>query len=287
MLNCILPARAGEIARPVILRQLEDVPFSTGLASVASERFFDIIVLVSFFAVMFHSIEIDPNINIVFGEYHLNRSLLLYLGKGMVKLGILLICFMTLLASRKVRAAVAAGLLAIPAFFVRNNPDLKRKIEQKICKTVVNVIDNFGSGFSVVKKPFDILMCLLLSIIIWIFAGLSYYFLSLGFPGLSVSVMEIFIFMIIICFFIALPSAPGYWGLWEAGGVFALTLFGVSASKAASFTLANHVIQFMPVIIAGIISMAMTGVQIKEFARIGDRSGGMTDKQHKDMIKNC
>ena len=28
--------------------------------------------------------------------------------------------------------------------------------------------------------------------------------------------------MIIICFFIALPSVPGYWGIWEAGGVFAL-----------------------------------------------------------------
>ena len=86
--------------------------------------------------------------------------------------------------------------------------------------------------------------------------------------------------MIIICFFIALPSAPGYWGLWEAGGVFALTLFGISASEAASFTLVNQVIQFLPVILAGFISMILTGVNIKEFAHAGRQNDQLSDEQN-------
>ena len=36
MLNCILPARAGEVARPAILYKKDNVPFSTGLATVAA-----------------------------------------------------------------------------------------------------------------------------------------------------------------------------------------------------------------------------------------------------------
>jgi hypothetical protein len=68
--------------------------------------------------------------------------------------------------------------------------------------------------------------------------------------------------MIIICLFIALPSVPGFWGLWEAGGVFALSLFGVSTNAAAGFTLANHGIQLFPIIFVGFISAVITSVNI-------------------------
>jgi uncharacterized protein (TIRG00374 family) len=266
MLNCVLPARAGEIARPIILKQLEGVPFSTGLASVAAERFFDILILIILFALMFQYIEIDSNLNIPFGKYTLNRSLLLSLGEGMVKIGIILICFMLLIASKTVREKTSSIILQLPGVFIRKNKSLKNKFKQKLCIPIIRIMDNIGYGFSILKKPLEIGVCFILSIIIWGFAGLSYYLLSLGFPGVSMTLMEIFIFMIIICFFIALPSAPGYWGLWEAGGVFALTLFGIPTNKAASFTLANHVIQFLPVIIAGIVSMIQTGVHIKQFS---------------------
>jgi hypothetical protein len=68
--------------------------------------------------------------------------------------------------------------------------------------------------------------------------------------------------MVILCLFIALPSVPGYWGLWEAGGVFAMSLFGISANAAAGFTLANHAVQVFPVIIVGFISAIITSVNI-------------------------
>jgi hypothetical protein len=68
--------------------------------------------------------------------------------------------------------------------------------------------------------------------------------------------------MVIICLFIALPSVPGYWGLWEAGGVFAMSLFGIPENAAAGFTLANHAVQLFPVIIVGFISAVITSVNI-------------------------
>jgi uncharacterized membrane protein YbhN (UPF0104 family) len=68
--------------------------------------------------------------------------------------------------------------------------------------------------------------------------------------------------MVIICLFIALPSVPGFWGVWEAGGVFAMSLFGISPNAAAGFTLANHAVQMFPVIIVGFISAIITSVNI-------------------------
>lgn len=277
MLNCVLPARIGEIARPVILKKLENVPFSTGLASVAAERTFDIIILIILFIVMFKTVHIDPELDIIFGPYHLNRSLLLSLGTGMVKLGIIIISLMLFVGSNRIREKLNSIIFNLPGIFFHNNQMLKQKIEQKICNPIIDLMENVGAGVSILKNPIQILICFLLTIIIWIFAGLSYYLLSLGFPGISLTVIEIFIFMIIICFFIALPSAPGYWGLWEAGGIFALTLFGVSTNEAASFTLANHVIQLLPVIVAGIISMILTGIGIKQFSFNGWLNQKMDD----------
>jgi hypothetical protein len=83
-----------------------------------------------------------------------------------------------------------------------------------------------------------------------------------GCPGIELSFTEIAAHMIIICFFIALPSVPGFWGIWEAGGVFALVLFGVSSKDAAGYTLANHAIQMFPVIIVGLVSAMVTSVNI-------------------------
>ena len=65
-----------------------------------------------------------------------------------------------------------------------------------------------------------------------------------------------------MCFFISLPSVPGFWGLWEAGGVFGLLIFGVPAKEAAGFTLANHVVQILPIIVVGIASAFITGVNL-------------------------
>ncbi len=106
------------------------------------------------------------------------------------------------------------------------------------------------------------MICAIYSLLVWMIAALSYYVFSLGSPGVHISYAEMFAVMVIICLFIALPSVPGFWGLWEAGGVFAMSLFGVSTNAAAGFTLANHAIQVFPVIIAGFISAIIAGVNI-------------------------
>ena len=56
MINCILPGRVGEIARPMILQKKEKIPFATGIATVAAERVFDVFALVVFAVITFVSI---------------------------------------------------------------------------------------------------------------------------------------------------------------------------------------------------------------------------------------
>jgi glycosyltransferase 2 family protein len=262
MINCILPGRVGEVARPAILQKKENIPFSTGLATVAAERVFDVGILIILFAVLLATIEIDPNVAIVFGKYHLNKTTLMAVGKGTFKLLLLLIIGIAMVGFSKTRNVINGFIKRIPRMFFFAGPDLKTKIQKKICEPVVSVVENFATGFTLVKYPMKIFACFSLSVVIWGLAAFSYYLVSLGCPGIELSFIEITASMVIICFFIALPSVPGFWGIWEAGGVFALLLFGVSSKDAAGYTLANHAIQMFPVIFVGFISAMVTSVNI-------------------------
>ena len=183
-------------------------------------------------------------------------------GQGTFKLLSLLIVGIALVVFSKTRNVINGLIKKIPRMLFFAGPDLKIKIQKKICDPMVSFVENFASGFTLIKYPMKMCACIGLSVFIWGLAAYSYYLVSLGCPGIELTYIEITAVMIIICFFIALPSVPGFWGIWEAGGVFALLLFGVSSKEAAGFTLVNHAIQIFPVILIGIISAMITSVNI-------------------------
>ena len=262
MINCILPGRVGEVARPAVLKKNENIPFSIGLATVAAERVFDVGMLLILFAILVATVNIDPNLDIVFGKYHLNRETLVSAGRGTFKLLLLLIVGIIMVSFGKTRKVINRVIMWIPHLFFFSGPEFKKKIQKKFCEPVVKVVENVTFGFALIKQPSKICICMGLSVFIWALAAFSYYIMAQGCPGIELSFAKITAHMIIICFFIALPSVPGYWGIWEAGGVFALVLFGVSSKDAAGYTLANHAIQMFPVIIVGLVSAMVTSVNI-------------------------
>jgi uncharacterized protein (TIRG00374 family) len=262
MMNCILPGRVGEIARPAILKKNEDIPFATGLATVAAERVFDITLLALFFIATFSAVQINPDLNIRFGHYYLNRASLESVFDGMVKMGIGLIAGIVMISIERIRRLIYSIIMAAPGLFFFAGPPFKAKLIQKVCKPLIGFIENSARGFNLIRHPKKMALCFVFSLMIWGLHALSYYLFSLGSPGIHLNFAEISAVMVIIMFFIALPSVPGFWGLWEAGGMFALSLFGVAAKDAAGFTLANHAIQVFPVIIVGLISAAIISVNI-------------------------
>ena len=262
MINCILPGRLGEFARPAILQKKEKVPFATGIATVAAERIFDVAALVTFAVITLTAIDVNPDTEIIFGDLQLNRATLEMLFSKIILLGILMMAGMMAVSIGTIRRTLHRMVLALPslAFFAAEST--QTKIRVKICEPFNRFIDNIALGFTLVKYPRKILVCAAYSLLVWITAAVSYYVFSLGSPGVDLSFIEMFAVMVIICLFVALPSVPGFWGLWEAGGVFAMSLFGIQSDAAAGFTLANHALQMFPVIIVGLISAVMTSVNI-------------------------
>jgi len=252
MMNCILPGRVGEVARPLILRQRDGVAFTTGLATVAAERVFDLIMLIGLFALVMYTVEIDPDFSRSFGGYELSGETLQQLALRTVQLSIVLmagVLFLTIEATRRLVLR------------------LVRMLPERVSAPIAGIIEDIAAGFSLVRNFWRIITCLGLSFLAWFATAVSYYTMAMGAPGIGLSFFEWTAVMVIVCFFIALPSVPGFWGLWEAGGVFAMALFGVGAKEAAGFTLVNHAVQMFPVIIVGLVSAVITGVNILQVSK--------------------
>ena len=269
MINCVLPGRLGEVARPVILQKEEKIPFTTGLATVVAERVFDICILLLLFLLTVGMLQIDPNEKVVFGSYTLNLDTLHTVFNGLLKIGGLLIIGMALFSLSKIRKIIYTIILSIPDLLFFAGEKFKSRFRTKVCEPLIGILKNVASGFTLIRSPNKIFYCGILSVLIWGLGALSYYIVSLGSPGVSLTYLEMTTVMVIVCFFISLPSVPGWWGLWEAGGVFALSLFGVTAKEAAGFTLANHAVQVIPVIIAGFASAMFLSVNIRQMSYQG------------------
>jgi uncharacterized protein (TIRG00374 family) len=185
----------------------------------------------------------------------------------MVKLGIALVAGIALISINKLRELVNRIIMSVPGLLFFTGRELRSKLSDKICRPLTGFVENIARGFHLIRYPKKLMACFVLSFLVWIFHAFSYYLFALGCPGIDLTFMEMSAHMVIIMFFIALPSVPGFWGLWEAAGMFALALFGVTGKDAAGFTLANHAIQVFPVIIMGFISAMIISVSVRQIAK--------------------
>ncbi len=268
MMNCVLPGRVGELARPVLLKQRKDIPVTTGLSTIAAERILDLIILIGLFTLVFSTVAGRIGTEGSYFGVQLDRSTLESIATGMIRLSLALMIFIALLTINRSRNSIKRMIDTIGRWFNRMLPGLKRYTD-RLFNLLQSIIDNFAVGLSLVRNPLQVIYCAGLTVAIWALTAVSYWVVALGCPGITLSLWELTTVMVIICFVIALPSVPGFWGLWEAGGVFALSIFGIAEKDALGFTLVNHACQIFPVIIIGIVSALITSVNILRLPRTG------------------
>lgn len=261
MMNCVLPGRIGEFARPVILKKNENIPIATGLGTVATERVFDFILLIGLLVLVSGTIAGRPDLTVECFGVRLTSQRLTAAAWMMIGSSVALLLFISLIAAPGSRRLIKTTIRSVAKPISSERRSAGRSI-RRLTDFFLNLIDNFAIGLMMVQNPGRLLSCIGLTILIWGLAALSYPVFALGCPGISLNMTGWITVMVVICFFIALPSVPGFWGLWEAAGVFALALHGIAEKDALGFTLVNHAAQIFPVIAVGLASAWLTGVNI-------------------------
>lgn len=224
--NMVMPARLAEFVRPYLL-QRRGASFSSSFGAVMVERFFDLTGLLLLLAVILWSTPNVPRHYAVLGEV-----LLVALALGYV------LVLVTLFRRDTVQSIVTKGLSVLP---------------RRAAEFFDGIFRRLVDGLSVMASVKQVFIIFLYTMLLWtLFSTVTYMFLlafSIQAPFLVAVTIQV-----LLCFGVALPSAPGFVGTFHAAGRYALALFGIQAVVAVSFATVYHLFSLVGCLVLGGLS---------------------------------
>ena len=249
MANNLLPARAGEVARAYVATRQLPVRFTTALASIGVERVFDGLVMLGLMAVAIAAPSF-PAQALVGG-----RSLAAVAATGALVFGTILV--------------IALLVVHRPAPWLRFFGRLaQRLLPAGAAARVMHAAEGIVAGLTVLKSPTRFAGVVAWSLVLWIKNAAAFAICFRAF-GLDVPLEAALLLQGIIGFGVAVPSTPGFVGVFEAATLLTLRLYGVDASQAVSYALTYHVTTFIPITLLGLWSLSRLHLRLGEL-REGD-----------------
>lgn len=240
----ILPLRAGEFVRAFMLTRKSRYSFPISFVSIIVERFFDLAVVLFFFAVTVSSL---PNLP----PYVHNGA------------GVLTVLGLVILALMIVGSFAPRWVLLTGELFLRPLPaGLAGKLHR--------FLDDFLKGAAVLKTGSRLIIVVLLSFLVWgsCFLTFQSFFWPFGQnPPFSVSVS----LSVIVALAVAAPSAPGFIGVYQAACVAGFQLFGLNKDLGLAYSIVSHFIQYVLFVAYGFYVLARENISIGELATARDK----------------
>ena len=245
--NSIFPARAGEFARAYLVGKQDKTGFSTAFGTVVVERLLDVMTLLPCLVAALAIAPIAPESQLdieIFGKRIVfTGARFLELERGVIQLAIVLAIGIALVSVPRSRGWLLAVLHAM------------RFVPQRLRQAIERLVHKFAEGLGALHDPRRVAILLALSLVIWLTCAGAILVLARGFPFQeTMTFSQALATMVIVCIFIMVPAAPGYWGFYEAGVIFSLAMMGIhpNDSLALSFALILHLTQWVPIVAIGL-----------------------------------
>jgi uncharacterized protein (TIRG00374 family) len=224
--NNIVPAKLGELAKAFYLRRECRFSLSRSITMVFWERFFDLNAI---------------------------------LAMGLV------VAFHFKLRMAFVPLAGAVGGIWVALWVVRTYPEFVGRL---IAKMPSNRLAEFLAELKLQVlhgvTPTFLTLLGLYTIVCWICYASSTFLVLLWVAKLSLTWGQVAAVFVISSLGMAMPSSPGALGVFEAAVVFSLGLFGVDQTQALAAGLILHMVQYIPVTVAGLLILAKSGLSLRK-----------------------
>jgi len=230
-LNVVLPFRAGDFARPWLGSRETGTPMLPLFTVAVIERVFDILGLLSVFLLM---LAVLPPQAEAHGE--LVTNLKLY-GSAFGVAGVLGLGTFLVLAAQEARAR---------STFVR----LASLAPGPVANKFITLFDGFVGGLSSVRSGKHLVQAALLSMLHWFNGSLSIFALMHAF-GISLPFAASCFTTVAIALTVALPQAPGFFGVFHVAIEKTLVLWGQDAGPAQAFAIIFWGVSFLPITTMG------------------------------------
>lgn len=243
MANNVLPLRAGEIVRSVVIGRELQVRKTSALATIAVERIFDGITMLAFLAFSMIFVSLTSELQ------HL--AIISFI----VFAGLLLVLVLLTLGGDFVSRMLQLVLGPLP---------------DAVSVRVEQVAESFLSGLGVLKNRRDLLSVILASFGAWLLEAGMYWVLAIGFGGQVREVMTGAATLLttgVANLSTLIPGAPGYIGQFEYGVKLVLAgAFSVPESQALAYAILVHAALYFPITLLGLVEWFRRSLSMRDLS---------------------
>jgi glycosyltransferase 2 family protein len=245
MVNNIYPARLGEIARAYALtRETHRVSLTSAVASLAVDRVFDALTLMLLLVGAMLAPEFPRGITI--GGQPIQRAAALF---AVGALGLFVALYV---------------IVVFPQHLARMYAAIVGRVAPRLVHRGSTIIHAFSEGLGVLRSPRRFAAVFFWALVHWLVNALAFW---IGFKavGIDVPFSAANFLQGIIAIGVALPSSPGFFGVFEAAAKVGLEVYGVTGGLAVSWAIGYHILSFIPITIIGLYYFARLGLHFSDF----------------------
>ncbi len=233
--NTVLPLRLGDLARASLIGRKRELGISRALGSIAIERLMDVLMLVALTLALMRVLEIPAPIQAGL--------------TGMVAVALVgLLGLMAVSLNRKHLPRLTAGLAKI--------------MPHRLADRVSTLLGNFSSGADVLHRPAGFLSVVALSAGLWLAAGMGTLAWVTAFH-LAVPWYAGFFVLVMVNLGSAIPSSPGYIGVYHYLAMLALSLWTPDRNAALAYAIGTHALNMLANVGLGSFFLAREGVSLR------------------------
>ena len=243
MINNVVPARAGELARAYALSRSTRVSFPAAFASLAVDRLFDAVVI---FGLMFLAM-LDPAFPR--GAQILGRPAASFALGGVVLVVAMLVAMYT--------------MVLFPARVLALYEAVARRIIPRLEERGRVAIVAITNGLSVLRTPGRFAAVLWWTLLHWLCQALAFW-IAFRAVGIAAPFTAALFLQGLIAVGVAAPQAPGFFGVFELLGQKGLGLYGVPPDAAVTWAIGFHALSFIPITLIGAWYFVRAGLSLRD-----------------------
>jgi len=241
MANNVLPFRMGEIMRTLTVSRLAPVRFTAAFSSIAVERVFDGLTVVALLAVSLFTAGLPAG----------------------TAIGGVPIARLAAIAGAMLGAALLAAV-AVVAWPLAAERVIRKVVPgERLAGKLVALVEGVRHGLSVLRSPARLAAVIGWSLVLWLVNALSFYVAFLAFD-IPAGFAAALLLQGVLVLGIAVPSTPGYVGLFEGAIKAVLLLFAVAPDRAVAYAVTYHVTTFIPIVLLGAWSLLTTSLSLRD-----------------------
>lgn len=242
MASTLLPFRAGELIRAVFLGQREAVPVAEVVGTIVLEKLFDFLAVGVILAALLLTTPLPPE---------------------------------ALVAVRFVAAAILGGFGVVVALALWREPTLRLfgRVDARLPVAVTRRLSlrraatQFASGTDCLRSPRLWVAILGWTALAWVLALVTVW-LGGQALGIPLGLAQVAFLVAVTSTGQAVPSSPGYVGVYHAAAVLALTALGIDTTSALAIAVVTHAFTYGTLVVTGLAALWLGGYGLNDMVAV-------------------